>query len=105
MEESVERDEEFIVVDARTSPYVHLTPTGVKAIREGALDVREISVYVTLNMMLDGMIRVNHEKVEYETLIAKFTGLTLRQVKNAYKTMVEKGVLAFKDDGGIWVNE
>jgi DNA-binding MarR family transcriptional regulator len=101
--EAVERDEEFIVVDERIKPFTAIPRTGVVAIREGRLDTKELSVYFVMNMMLDGMIKVSKD-VDYPKAIAKFTGLTERQVTNAYKKLDEKGLLTIEGDN-VRVNE
>lgn len=95
--EQMQFDEQFSVVDERISPFTAIPRIGVCSIREGKLDVREISVYVVLNMILDGMIRLG-ENADYTKALAHFTGLTERQVKNIYKKLSEKGLLTFEGE-------
>ncbi len=103
MEQTHHEDEQFIVIDERISPYTAIPKSGVIAIRQGKLDIKEISVYMVLNMMLDGMIRVQGE-VDHPKSIAKFTNLTERQVNIVFKKLHEKGLLTIDDDN-IRVNE
>jgi hypothetical protein len=96
--EQFNRDEYFTVVDERISPFTSIPRRGVRAIREGKLDVREISVYVVLNMILDGVIRLGPDP-DFPKAIAYFTGMTERQVINVYKKLAQKGLLTLYEDG------
>lgn len=102
MEENLQT-EEFIVVDERVKPFTAIPKTGVLAIREGKLDTKELSVYFVMNMMLDGVICVA-KGISYPYAIARFTGLTERQVTNAYKKLAQKGLLTI-DGENVKVNE
>ena len=90
-------DEPFIVVDERISPFTTIPKSGVKAIRQSQLDPREISVYVLINMIMDGMIRLGPNP-DFPKAIAQFTGLTERQVNNIYKKLADKGLLTIIGD-------
>lgn len=87
---------DFSVIDARCNPYLYVTGTGKAAVRDGRLDVREIAVYFSLNMITDNVIP--RSEVSAVDRISKMVGLTSRQVENVLKSLHDKNVIEYTDE-------
>lgn len=95
-----EYEDEFIVIDGRIKPFVSIPRNGIICIAKGNLDIREIGVYIALNMINDGTVKINSSTTQCQS-VAKIIGLTERQVKNVFKKLSEKNLVTIIDSNTV----